>query len=108
MSRSNGGLPIPRDPSEIKGDLVLSKTGTDVTQNFILGAQKAFELVKKHQVQVALLKESSPSCGVHMIYNGIFNGEKISGSGITTQVLKENGVKVYSEDEIHLLFNQNS
>ncbi len=103
-----GGLPIPRDPSEIKGDLVLSKTGTDVTQNFILGAQKALELVKKHQVQVALLKESSPSCGVHMIYNGNFNGEKISGSGITTQVLKENGVKVYSEDEIQLLLNQNS
>ena len=98
-----GGLTTPRDPSEIKGDKVYSNKGKDVTDNFILGAEKALEILKKYNAKYALLKEGSPSCGVHKIYDGTFSGNKIPGSGITTAMFKELGIKVYSENEIEEL-----
>ena len=41
-----GGLTTPRVPSERVGDKVLSKTGTDVTDEFSRGAQAALYLAK--------------------------------------------------------------
>ncbi len=98
-----GGLTTPRNPSEIKGQKVLSSTGKDVTMEFISGAQQALLLAQQHQVKYALLKESSPSCGVHKVYDGTFSGRKIEGSGMTTQLLKKNGILVFSENEIEEL-----
>ena len=40
-----GGLSIPREPSEIKDDKVISKSGNDVTFNFLSGAYQAVQLV---------------------------------------------------------------
>ena len=34
-----GGLPTPRDPSEIQNGRVISKSGIDVTEPFIKGAK---------------------------------------------------------------------
>ena len=95
-----GGLSTPRNPSEIKGNKVYSNQGLDVTENFNLGAKLALDILKKHNAKYALLKEGSPSCGVHKIYDGTFSGIKIAGSGITTQMFRELGIKVYSENEI--------
>jgi uncharacterized protein YbbK (DUF523 family) len=95
-----GGLSTPRNPSEILGDKVISNKGLDVSNNFINGANQAVELAKKYNVKYALLKEGSPSCGVHKIYDGTFTGTKIDGNGITTFMLKELGVIVFSENEI--------
>ena len=95
-----GGLTVPRVPSEIVGDKVLSKDLVDVTSEFSTGATYALNIVLKNNIKKALLKEGSPSCGVNQIYDGTFSGNKISGSGITTRLLKENGVLVYSENDI--------
>jgi uncharacterized protein YbbK (DUF523 family) len=95
-----GGLSTPRNPSEIKGNKVFSNTGVDVTKNFYDGALKALEILKQYNAKYALLKEGSPSCGVHKIYDGTFSGKKIPGFGVTTKMFKELGIKVYSENEI--------
>jgi uncharacterized protein YbbK (DUF523 family) len=95
-----GGLSTPRNPSEIKGDKVFSNEGLDVTKNFYDGALKALEILKQYNAKYALLKEGSPSCGVHKIYDGTFSGNKIPGFGVTTKMFKELGIKVYSENEI--------
>ena len=95
-----GGLSIPRVPSEIKKEKVFSKDGKDVTDYFIEGAKKALAICKYLHIEMAVLKDGSPSCGVHEIYDGSFQNKKISGQGITAQLLRENGIKVYSESEI--------
>lgn len=100
-----GGLSTPRDPSEIKGDLVLSNHGKNVTEYFKSGAYQTLGIALKYNVEIALLKESSPSCGVHTIYDGSFTGKKIAGMGITAELLRNNGIKVYSEDEIDILLH---
>lgn len=98
-----GGLSTPRNPSEILGDKVISNTGTDVTVEFNKGASIAYELVLKHNVKKALLKDGSPSCGKNKIYDGTFSGIKINGSGITVRLLKQLDIEIYSEDEIDKL-----
>lgn len=95
-----GGLATPRNPSEILGDKIISSVGLDVTDNFIKGANKALELANKYNVKYALLKEGSPSCGVHKIYDGTFSGTKIDGNGITTAILKQAEITVFNENEI--------
>ena len=95
-----GGLSIPRIPSEIINDEVINKEGRNVTRQFSLGAGKALTIVKYFNIKTAILKENSPSCGVHNIYNGKFQNKLIEGQGITTRALVEHGVKVISENEI--------
>jgi uncharacterized protein YbbK (DUF523 family) len=48
----------------------------------------------------AVLKAYSPSCGSGIIYNGSFFGTLIDGDGITARLLKENGIEVFSENQI--------
>lgn len=98
-----GGLPTPRPPAEIQKHLnrlqVVDITGEDVTHAFELGATKALNLMQKYGIQMAILKANSPSCGSGKIYDGSFSGQKINGDGITTQLLKQYGMTVMSEDE---------
>ena len=94
------GLPCPRDPAEICGDKVINRSGADVTEYFVRGAQMALELCRKHGIDTALLKESSPSCGSHLIYDGTFSKQKISGKGYTANLLAENGIKLLSEEDL--------
>ena len=98
-----GGLDTPRNPSEIKGESVFMDNGRDVSENFFKGAKKALMLALFFKIKVAILKERSPSCGTHQIHDGSFSNKLIDGMGITAKMLKENGIAVYSEDEIDKL-----
>ncbi len=100
-----GGLSIPRNPSEIKDDRVISNKGIDVTSNFLSGAYQALQLVDLSNINIAILKDGSPSCGSTYIYDGTFTKNKISGMGITAKLLKENNIKIYNENEIEELLN---
>ena len=98
-----GGLPTPRKPSERKGDRVINNAGKDVTKNFQLGAEKALNICKYLNIKIAILKEKSPSCGVNQIHDGNFTGKLIKGEGITTELLRKNGITVYTENDIEEL-----
>ena len=89
-----GGLPTPRTPSERVGDRVLAKDGTDVTEAFRLGAEKALEIALSHGVKRAVLQERSPSCGCGTVYDGTFTGTLVPGDGVTAALLRENGVEI--------------
>ena len=95
-----GGLPTPRTPSEICGERVLMKDGCDVTENYNRGALTALEIARENACTVAILKEKSPSCGSGLIHNGLFDGGLVAGDGITTQLLKKEGIRVLGESEI--------
>lgn len=101
-----GGLKTPRDPSEIKGEKVISNKGRDVTKLFNAGAEKALNICKYLNIKIAILKETSPSCGVNEIYDGNFTNRKIKGEGITTRLLRHHGVTVYSENDIEKLLKK--
>ncbi|MBQ2667618.1 MAG: DUF523 domain-containing protein [Clostridia bacterium] len=98
-----GGLPTPRDPSEIVGNQVISSAGKDVTAEYTKGAETALFLAQLNRVDFAILKAKSPSCGKGLIYDGTFTGNKIPGNGITVQLLQKNGIPVFSEEELDQL-----
>lgn len=99
-----GGLSVPRSPAEIKNGRVINSDGNDVTQNFTEGARLALELAVENRVMFAILKESSPSCGSSNIYDGSFRGNKIPGEGIFVRMLRQNNIKVFSENDIDKAF----
>lgn len=102
-----GGLPVPRQPAEIQptDGRIITCDGDDVTSQFIKGAQQALAVCQQHNIRFALLKESSPSCGSTMVYDGFFQNKKIIGAGVTTTLLRENGIQVFSENNITALIS---
>ncbi|OGT31384.1 MAG: hypothetical protein A3E87_03380 [Gammaproteobacteria bacterium RIFCSPHIGHO2_12_FULL_35_23] len=96
-----GGLATPRPPAEIRHGKVFTKQGKDVTTAFHKGAEKALTLIHQHHIKIALLKAKSPSCGNTEIYDGTFSDTKISGQGITAQLLIKHGIKVFNETQLN-------
>ena len=97
---SAGGLPTPRDPSERIGDKVMSSKGVDVTANYAKGAETALTLCQKYDCKKAVLKAKSPSCGRDIIYDGTFSGALTQRHGVTTELLLQNNIEVFSEKEL--------
>lgn len=110
-----GGLPTPREPAEIISGIgvdvlnrkaqVVTKENGDVTSEFVKGAYQTLAVAQENKVKIAILKERSPSCGSCMIYNGKFNGEKQQGEGVTAALLRQNGIKVFSEENFTEIFD---
>jgi len=95
-----GGLPTPRTPSERLGDRVVMADGSDVTDNFIRGAESAYLLATETNTTLALLKERSPSCGKGKIYDGSFTGKLTDGDGYTAEYLSARGIRIFGESEL--------
>lgn len=105
-----GGFTTPRLPAEIVGGTgqdvldgkakILDSSGLDVTELYLKGAYRTLDIARQIQATCVVLKENSPSCGSQKIYNGTFQGEKITGVGITTALLQRHGFEVISENEI--------
>ena len=95
-----GGLPTPRVPSERVNDKVINKENIDVTQNFIMGASKTLEELKKQNIELVIVKSKSPSCGYKQIYDGSFTGTIIEGNGVFTELAVKNGLKILTEKDI--------
>lgn len=92
-----GGLATPRKPCEIKDGRVIDNEGNERTAAFIKGAEQVLQLAKLFEVDGAVLKSNSPSCGYGKIYDGSFSGKLTEGNGITGQMLSENGIPVWNE-----------
>lgn len=102
-----GNLPIPRSAGEIEnGDSqgvlegkakVLGKAGEDYTEAFVKGANTVLKTALDNNVKIALLKERSPSCGSHQVYDGTFSETKLNGMGVCARLLKNNKIRIFSE-----------
>lgn len=99
-----GGLSVPREPSEIVGGdgrdvldgraRVVSRSGRDVTDAYLAGAEAFLRRAQKAGVQEAILKAKSPSCGVSEIYDGTHCGRLRPGPGVTAALLERSGIRI--------------
>ena len=96
-------LPIPRVPSEIRGDKVYGKDGRDITKEFLVGAEKTYQVAKNKEIDFAILKERSPSCGNSYIYDGSFSGKVIQGQGLTARRLNKENIVIFSEENLEAI-----
>lgn len=105
-----GGLATPRLPQEIQGGggedvldgrrRVLNKEGVDVTGEFIQGAEETLKIALKLNIREFIGKARSPSCGCGQVYDGSFSEKLVSGDGVTTALLKRNGIKVINLEDL--------
>ena len=95
-----GGLPTPRDPSEIVDGVVISCKGVNVDRQFREGAKEALRIAEENNIDLAILQSRSPSCGVRQIYDGSFTGKLIPGQGVFAKLLSENDFRVLDCEEI--------
>ena len=104
------GFPVPRPPAEILGGdgqtvicgigTVAEDNGNDVTGRFLRGAELAVEHALERGCVAAVLTDGSPSCGSTYIYDGTFKGGTKPGTGVVTQLLMDNGIKVFPETQL--------
>ena len=103
-----GGLSTPRPPAERVGQLVINNIGVDVTKEFVRGALRTLTIAQDNNCHRALLKAKSPSCGCGEIYDGTFSGILTTGKGVTTDLLLENHIEVFTEKNIDSLIPKKS
>jgi len=104
---SLSGLPVPREPADYDaGDgsqvrcgkaRILSRDGQDWTREFMRGATECVKIARLVGATRAVLKERSPSCGVHQVY---VRGQLTDGKGLLTALLEQEGILSISETEI--------
>ena len=79
---------------------MLTAEGDDCTTEYTRGAEGALALCREHNLTVAILKEGSPSCGVCRIRDGSHTGRKIPGMGVTARLLSDNGITLFTEENL--------
>lgn len=101
------GMTTPRDKTFFQsgdGRAVLAGNGEAVSENgrsmnaiFCRGAKMTLEIARLSGCRRALLKEGSPSCGVHRVYLG---EDKVAGVGVTSALLMNSDLEVISEEDL--------
>lgn len=102
-----GGLSTPREQTSFaSGDgsdvlsghgEVRSLSGQSMNGAFLRGARITLQIAQASGCRRALLKERSPSCGVHQVYRGEL---LIEGSGVTAALLAASGITIFSETDL--------
>lgn len=95
-----GGLLTPRPPAERIGDRVQTRNDIDVTEQFKGGAELA--------LAIAIEKAKSPSCGYGEIYDGTFTRTLVNGVGVTSELLLQHNIQIYTEKNVQDLIKYNS
>jgi uncharacterized protein YbbK (DUF523 family) len=99
-------LPTPRPAARFIGDKIIDINGIDKTSAFLKGAKKALEICQKENTKIFIGKEKSPSCGIKQTSAYINGCEcKCNTYGLTSKILKENGIKLISEWELEEILN---
>ena len=94
------GLGIPRPPVEIVDGVVKTKDGVSVDGPLRNTVKELLQQLQEQQIDCAILKSRSPTCGVRQVYDGTFSGTLRDGSGILAQALMDAGIKVIDSEEI--------
>ena len=94
------GLGIPRITIEIKDGVVTRRDGVVVDTAIRDAVAKIMEQVKNENVECAVLKARSPTCGVYQVYDGTFSGKLVDGAGVLAQSLKNAGYIVLDNEEL--------
>lgn len=95
-----GGLTTPRRPVELRDGRAVADNGQDMTPQFLKGAEAVAKIAQLLKCSHAILKQKSPSCGCGKIYDGSFSQNTIPGDGLTTKILKKQGVTVLADDDV--------
>ena len=94
------GFGCPRIPMEIVDGVLINRDGISLDEPMRLAITRIMDSLQGQEIQCAVLKSRSPTCGVRQVYDGTFSGNLISGMGLFAQALAEQGYQVVDSEEV--------
>ena len=94
------GFGCPRLPMEIVDGVLINRDGVSLDEPMRLAITRILDSLQGQEIQCAVLKSRSPTCGVRQVYDGTFSGNLISGMGLFAQALAEQGYQVVDSEEV--------
>ena len=94
------GLGVPRVPMEIVGGVLRNRDGHETDAPVRRAVARILEDIRDEEIECAILKSRSPTCGVHQVYDGTFSGTLVAGAGVLAQALMDAGIRVVDAEEI--------
>ena len=94
------GLGIPRIPIEIVNGELRDRDG--ISRDAVLreAIDKILQQIEGEDIECAILKSRSPTCGPRQVYDGTFSGVLRDGAGLFAQALMDAGIKVIDVEEL--------
>ena len=94
------GLGIPRIPIEIVNGELRDRDG--VSKDVVLreAIARILKQIEGEDIECAILKSRSPTCGVRQVYDGTFSGVLRDGAGLFAQALMDAGIRVVDVEEL--------
>ena len=94
------GMGCPRIPVEIVNGILTDNNGNNVDAPMRATIAKRLQELQGQNIDCAVLKSRSPTCGVRQVYDGTFSGTLVDGSGLFAQALKDAGYRVIDSEEV--------
>jgi len=90
----------PRTPVEIVNGVVTDRNGNVVDGILRASVAHIMHQLEGLDIECAVLKSRSPTCGVKQVYDGTFTGTLTDGSGILAQALQKAGYTVIDAEDL--------
>ncbi len=93
-------LGVPRIPMEIVDGVLINKAGVNVDAAMRTSVAEILGRLHGEEVECAILKSRSPTCGVKQVYDGSFSGQLVDGMGILARALQDAGYQVIDSEDV--------
>ena len=94
------GLGIPRIPIEIVDGELRDRDGVSKDAVLREAISKILKQIEGEDIECAILKSRSPTCGPRQVYDGTFSGTLRDGAGLFAQALMDAGLRVIDVEEL--------
>ena len=94
------GLGIPRIPIEIVDGILRDRDGNEKDTVLREAIARILKQIEGEEIECAILKSRSPTCGPRQVYDGTFSGVLRDGAGLFAQALMDAGIKVIDVEEL--------
>ncbi len=94
------GLGVPRVPIEIVDGVIYDKNGKCVDHVLREAVEKIVGVIDPDEIECAILKSRSPTCGVKEVYDGSFSGKLVKGMGTLAAALQAMGITVIDCEDV--------
>lgn len=93
-------LGVPRKPMEIVNGKLINCDGESVDATIRSAVAGILNEIKEQEIDCAVLKSRSPTCGVKQVYDGSFSGKLVDGKGVLAQALFDSGIRLIDAEDV--------
>ena len=94
------GFGCPRTPIEIVDGVLYDRDGNNVDAPMRRAIEQLLLQLADEEIEYAILKSRSPTCGVKQVYDGTFSGKLVDGMGLFAQALRDAGYRVVDSEDL--------